>query len=372
MPHVDLTLPHHRYRIHIEPGLLSRLGELVRSVAPHKKAAVLVDANIAATLGARAKASLAAAGYDTLLHAIDAGEQHKNLDTVRQMYDVLIDAKLERKSPVIALGGGVMGDSVGFAAATYLRGVPFIQCPTTLLAMVDASVGGKVGVNVPRGKNLIGAFYQPNLVAIDIDSLDSLPPRELRCGLAECVKHGVIRDAARFNWLQRVVPAVLRGDKPTLVELVQWNVQIKANVVMADEKETGERAHLNFGHTFAHAIEATTGYGDGGYYHGEAVALGMVAATRLAIDRGLCPPTLLSQLVKLLGDIGLPTHAADLPPTPRLMEAMRLDKKVASGKLRLVLPRQLGEVVIDDTSSDEAIAAAWQTLRQPQSVTVPA
>ena len=202
-------------------------------------------------------------------HVLPGGEASKNLDSVRALYDVLLERRLERGSPVIALGGGVTGDMVGFVAATYLRGVPFVQCPTTLLAMVDSSVGGKVGVNVPQGKNLIGAFHQPVAVIADTLALRTLPARELRCGLAECIKHAVIRDPKLFAWTRANMPSLLALDADALAELVARNVAIKAAVVTEDEKETGVRAHLNFGHTFAHAIEAVTGYGV--ILHGEAV-----------------------------------------------------------------------------------------------------
>ncbi len=362
MAKVQLNLPHHQYTIHIEPGLLSKLGDLVRDVAPHERAALLADGNVFyEPFGEKATASLKKANYDLVTDTIDPGEEHKTLDTVRNLYDVLVNARLERKSPVIALGGGVTGDMVGFVAASYLRGVPFVQCPTTLLAMVDASVGGKVGVNLPQGKNLIGAFHQPHVVVIDTDTLGTLPLRELRCGLAECVKHAVIRDPDLFDWLEQSLDAILAFDAKTLVELVRRNVAIKAEVVMADEKESGQRAHLNFGHTFGHAIEAQSGYGH--YHHGEAVSLGMVAATRLAVDRDLVGADVLDRLIGLLNRIGLPTRAADLPPTERLIASMQLDKKVSGSRIRLILPDALGSVALVDDINHDAIAAAWETLR---------
>ena len=249
---IEINLPHHRYEVRIEPGAIASLGKWAQEVAPHKYAALISDQAVADTHGAATAQSLSQAGYDVLTHTIPSGERQKNLETVRRLYDLLVDARFERKSPVIALGGGVVGDTAGFVASTYLRGVTFIQCPTTLLAMVDASVGGKVGVNLPQGKNLIGSFYQPNLVVADTNTLSTLPTRELKCGLAECVKHAVIRDAELFDWIDLHIQAILSQDPQTLVELVSRNVAIKAAVVMADEKETGERAHLNFGHTFAH------------------------------------------------------------------------------------------------------------------------
>lgn len=363
---VQVDLPHHRYGVHVGAGLLTQLGPMCRAVASHRRAALIADSNVPSCWADQALASLRQAGYDVVFHAGRTGEENKTLDHVRELYDVLLNARLERKCPVIALGGGVTGDTVGFVAATYLRGVPFVQCPTTLLSMVDASVGGKVGVDVPQGKNLIGAFHQPSLVLADVATLSTLPPRQLRCGLAECVKHGVIRDASLMQWIARQAQAIGSLQMAVLEELVMRNVAIKAAVVMADEKESGERAHLNFGHTFAHAIESTTGFGRGdGWQHGEAVALGMVAATRLAVARRLCPADLLDQLLALLKAVGLPTFSDLLPPTDELIRAMRMDKKVADGRIRLVLPRAVGQIIIDDQSSMDQIACAWESLGQP-------
>lgn len=362
MTTVKLNLPHHHYEIRIESGALDHLGAWVRQAAPHERSALLHDAALPSSHTSSALRSLESAQWRVTAHAVDSGEPNKSLETVKSLYDVLLDAKLERRSPVIALGGGVTGDTVGFVAATYLRGVPFIQCPTTLLAMVDASVGGKVGVNMPQGKNLIGAFYQPKLVVIDTLTLKTLNQRELRCGLAECVKHAVIRDGELFDFLEENLDNILSLDTDTLVELVRRNVAIKAAVVMEDETESGVRAHLNFGHTFAHAIEATRGYGE--YHHGEAVSLGMLAATRLAADAGRCDAALLQRLTTLLDRIGLPTSADDLAPTEQLVETMRVDKKVADGRIRLVLPDGLGAVSIVSDTPTEAMAAAWQSLRK--------
>ncbi|NJL31802.1 MAG: 3-dehydroquinate synthase [Phycisphaerales bacterium] len=356
-----MTFPQHQYAVHVAPGLLADTGRLVREVLPHDRAAMFMDATVAPLHGPALQKSLAKAGYQVVVQNVPSGEEYKNLDTVRGMYDLMLDAKLERKSPVVALGGGVLGDTAGFVAATYLRGVPLVQVPTTLLAMVDSSVGGKVGVNVPQGKNLIGAFHQPAVVVVDPQTLLTLPMRELRCGLAECVKHGVIRRPDKFQWLSEQLEQVMCMDVETLAELVDWNVRIKADVVMKDEKETGERAHLNFGHTFGHAIEATAGYGT--FHHGEAVALGMVAATTLAVNIGRCDKSVLHDLVSLLERIGLPVRAGNLPATGVLMEAMTLDKKVASGVIRLVLPVRMGEVVVVKDTPLAEIAKAWEAIR---------
>ncbi|MBI1373848.1 MAG: 3-dehydroquinate synthase [Phycisphaera sp.] len=360
MATVNVNLPHHTYDVIIEPGALQRLGQIVRALAPQKRAALLGDGEVMNIYGGAAVESLKAAGYDVTTGAIPTGEENKNLDTVRKLYDVMLNDRLERRSPVIALGGGVNGDTVGFVAATYLRGVPFVQCPTTLLAMVDASVGGKVGVNVPQGKNLIGAFYQPVVVVIDPMVLQTLPPRELRCGLAECIKHGVIRDESLCTWIADNVAKIQALDMKTMTDLVARNVAIKAAVVQADEKESGERAHLNFGHTFAHAIEATAGYGT--YHHGEAVSIGMVAAAQMAADLGMCDASVHTRIVELCNAVGLPT-SGELPDTDTLMDAMRLDKKVADAKIRFVLPDAMGHVVIRNDIDDAAVRAAWETVR---------
>jgi len=361
MPSVSVVFPAHRYAVVIEPNALDRLGECVRAVAPASRAALFVDPAVSETLAPRAHAALERAGYGVVVHVLAGGEASKSLDSVRVLYDVLLERRLERGAPLIALGGGVTGDMVGFVAATYLRGVPFVQCPTTLLAMVDSSVGGKVGVNVPQGKNLIGAFHQPLAVVADTLALRTLPARELRCGLAECIKHAVIRDPSLFAWTKVKMRALLAQDAVALAELVARNVSIKAAVVMEDEKETGVRAHLNFGHTFAHAIEAVVGYGE--ILHGEAVALGMLAATTLAASAGLCAADLRQEVEEIVALTGLPVRA-NLPDDARLLAAMALDKKVARARIRFVLPTRLGCVEVHDDLEPEAIRVAWASIRQ--------
>lgn len=360
MPTVPVVFPQHRYDVAIEPGALERLGERVRAVAPASSAALFVDPALRGSLAPLARASLEASGYAVTEHVLPGGEESKNLDGVRALYDVLLARRFERRAPLIALGGGVTGDMVGFAAATYLRGVPFVQCPTTLLAMVDSSVGGKVGVNVPQGKNLIGAFHQPVSVVADPRALVGLPLRELRCGLAECIKHAVIRDPSLFAWTRERMPALLARDADALAELVARNVAIKAAVVMEDEKETGVRAHLNFGHTFGHAIEASVGYG--AILHGEAVGLGMLAATTLAAASGLCDPELRAEVESLVASAGLPVRAR-LPDDERLLAAMALDKKVSRARIRFVLPTRLGAVELRDDLEPDRIRVAWASIR---------
>ena len=360
MPAVPVALPHHRYDVVIEPGSLESLGARVRAVAPASSAFLVFDRALEASHLPRARASLEAAGYETTCVPFAGGEEHKTLDTVHGLYDVLLAQRFERRSPVIAFGGGVLGDTAGFAAATYLRGVPFVQCPTTLLAMVDSSVGGKVGVNVPQGKNLIGAFYQPVAVVADPLVLRTLPARELRCGLAECIKHALIRDPALFDWTREHMPKLLALDPDSLAQLVARNVAIKAAVVIEDEKETGVRAHLNLGHTFGHAIEATVGYGR--ILHGEAVGLGLLAAATLAGELGVAARSLRAEVEDVVGRAGLPRRV-ELPADARLAEAMALDKKVAAGRVRFVLPERVGSVVIRDDAAPEAVSRAWASIR---------
>jgi 3-dehydroquinate synthase len=369
MARVEIELPHHRYEVIIEPGVLANLGGITASLARHARCALFGDANVLALHGAAARASLEAADYEVVVGEIAPGESNKTLASIERIYDVLLDARLERGSPLIALGGGVTGDMVGFAAATYLRGVPFVQCPTTLLAMVDSSVGGKTGVNVAQGKNLIGAFYQPVAVVADPWVLGSLPVRELRCGLAECIKHGVIRDESLFEFIEQNVGVFLSAAEDTasataaadtMAELVRRNVEIKASVVIEDEKERGVRAHLNFGHTFAHAIEATAGYGE--IQHGEAVALGMRAATRVAAELGICDASVQGRLSDLCEAGGLPTRI-ELASDDVLQGAMRHDKKVVGSRVRFVLPTRIGEVVLRDDVPPECITAGWAEIR---------
>jgi 3-dehydroquinate synthase len=360
MPLVPVTLPHHRYAVVIEPGALGELGERVRAVAPAAQALLVFDRALEASQLPRARESLEAAGYETVCAPFAGGEESKTLATVQELYDVLLGRRFERRSPLIALGGGVLGDTVGFAAATYLRGVPFVQCPTTLLAMVDSSVGGKVGVNVPQGKNLIGAFHQPVSVVADPLVLRSLPPRELRCGLAECIKHAVIADEALFAWTRSHMRELLALDPDALAQLIARNVAIKAAVVMEDEEETGVRAHLNLGHTFGHAIEAGVGFGR--ILHGEAVGLGLLAAATLAGELGVAPRELRAEVEDVVGRAGLPRRA-ELPDDARLFEAMALDKKVAAGRIRFVLPTRIGVVVIREGVAREAVSAAWASIR---------
>ncbi len=299
------------------------------------------------------ESSLAKTGRKIARVLVPDGESFKTLETLLQIHTRLLELGADRRTTLLAVGGGVIGDLVGFAAATYQRGIPFVQMPTTLLAQVDSSVGGKTGVNHPLGKNMIGAFYQPRAVVIDVGCLRTLPSRELSAGIAEVVKYGMIWDASFFTWLEQALAGLLSGDQTALVQAIRRSCEIKAAVVGRDERESGERAILNFGHTFGHAIEAGLGYGV--WLHGEAVAAGMVLATELSRRRVGSDSSLLDRLVSLLRQANLPTVAPDLGRR-RYLELMRHDKKADAGRLRLVLLRGLGDAQLVDDVPDDAIA----------------
>jgi 3-dehydroquinate synthase len=286
---------------------------------------------------------LAKAGFAPTLITIPAGETAKSLKTVEACYNQLAAQRLERKSCIVALGGGVVGDLAGFVAATYLRGLAFVQVPTTLLAQVDSSVGGKVGFNLKAGKNLVGAFYQPRLVLCDLDTLASLPTREYRAGLAEVIKYGIIYDAGLFQRLERDLPKLLRRDPRTLAAVVARCCEIKADVVRQDETESGLRAILNFGHTIGHALEAISHYGK--YLHGEAIAIGQVAAAYLSAQLLGLPAREVDRIESILHHAGLPTQVKlNAPQRQKLLAAMKLDKKVSDGVVKFVLARRIGAV----------------------------
>jgi 3-dehydroquinate synthase len=286
------------------------------------------------------------------------GESHKTLANVSRILDVLVANRFGRDSTVVALGGGVVGDMAGFAAACYQRGVSFVQVPTTLLAQVDSSVGGKTGVNHPGGKNLIGAFHQPILVLADTRTLISLPPRELRAGIAEVIKYGLICDAAFFGWLETHMDDLLAGDPTALAHVIHRSCEIKAEIVGRDEREQGERALLNLGHTFGHAIEAATAYTQ--WLHGEAIGAGLLMAAAMSHHCGLMTSDEVSRVRNLVGRAGLPTRIDAVSPESAL-EHMRIDKKVQSGRIRLILLRKIGEAFL---TADYSEAALERTLRE--------
>ncbi len=304
---------------------------------------------------------LEAVGIATTLAVVPPGEASKSLEGAAGLYDALVRMRADRHTAVVALGGGVVGDLAGFAAATYARGIPLLMVPTTLLAQVDSSVGGKVGVNHPGAKNIIGAFHQPSGVWVDTETLRTLPDRELRCGLAEVVKYGVILDPEFFDELEDQVEAILARDPRALRSIVARSCRLKASVVERDEREeTGLRAVLNFGHTVAHAIEAVAGY-DGPYQHGEAVAVGMAAEARLAERMGWIGPDAVGRIERLLVRLGLPTAAPGLD-ADRLIDAMTRDKKNRGGRIRFVLPRAIGRVELTDGPEAAEVRAVLATV----------
>jgi 3-dehydroquinate synthase len=340
---VNVPLGTRSYSILIGQKLLSRLGSECRKLQLGRRCALISDRNVMPRFGALTERSLKAAGFDPVRIGVPAGETAKGLKTVQRCYDELAAHRLERKSFIVALGGGVVGDLAGFVAATYLRGVPFVQVPTTLLAQVDSSVGGKVGVNLSAGKNLVGAFHQPRLVLCDLDALKKLPSREFRAGLAEVIKYGIIYDADLFHRIERDLPSLLKLSPKILEAVVARCCEIKADVVGQDETETGLRAILNFGHTLGHAIENSVGYGK--YLHGEAISIGQIAAAHLSASLLGLPAADAERIRGIFARTGLPTGIRlTSAQCSRLFDAMKLDKKVSAGEIKFVLADRIGKV----------------------------
>jgi len=357
---LNVALGARSYPIHIGEDTLDRLPEVLRGVGARGAVGLVTDTQVGLLHGARVEALVAAAGFRCVTYTMPAGEEHKRLDEIEKMCGCFLDGGLDRSSLIIALGGGVPGDMAGFAAAVFMRGVPFVQIPTTIVAQVDSSVGGKTGVNHPLSKNSIGAFHQPRAVIIDMALLRTLPERELRAGLAEVIKHGVIADAALFAYMEERRDAVLGMDLEALRVPIVRSCEIKSVIVAEDETEQGRRANLNYGHTFGHAIEVVTDFAR--FLHGEAVALGMCAAAALARDLGMVDDGFVARQRRCLAAYGLPTAWAELPVEDTL-RAMRKDKKVRAGTMKFILPTALG-VVVQRTDVDEAQArAALEALR---------
>jgi 3-dehydroquinate synthase len=351
---IPVYLPDTSYDILIAPGSLSELGAEMSALKLGKKVLVISNPEIFDYYGETVVTSLEKAGFEVYHHLIPAGENSKTLAEIERVYDTALDRRLERSSTMVALGGGVIGDMTGFAAATWLRGIHFVQVPTSLLAMVDASVGGKTGVNHPKGKNLIGAFYQPRLVLIDSDVLKTLSDREFRAGMAEVIKYGIIWDADLFDRLE-AAPALdtFSHLDPELLQLIiTRSCQSKADVVCEDEKESGVRAILNYGHTIAHAIESLTGYTE--INHGEAVGMGMVAAGAIAQKLGLWREEEAQRQNALIRKAGLETT---MPPLniEEVLHTLTTDKKVKAGKVRFILPTAIGTVEISDQVPPEVL-----------------
>ena len=330
------------YPIHIGSGLLTR-AELIQAHVPRGRVAIVTNTTVAPLYLDKLQQTLQALNVGSVVVILPDGEEYKNAATLNTIYDALLKNRCERTTPLIALGGGVIGDMAGFAAATYLRGVPFIQIPTTLLAQVDSSVGGKTGINHPLGKNMIGAFYQPQLVLADTDTLNTLPDNELSAGIAEVIKYGLIRDLPFLDWLEQNLDKLLARDTAALQYAIARSCKNKAEVVAADERESGERALLNLGHTFGHAIESGMGYGN--WLHGEGVAAGTVMAADLSQRLGWISAQEVARIRKLFERARLPVVAPDLG-VDKYLEWMGLDKKVEGGKMRFVLLKQVGHAVV--------------------------
>ncbi len=362
MSTVRVELGDRSYDVVVEPGARRDAASRIRAVTPASGALIIADDAVADTHAADVRASF---GCSPSVVTLPADEKHKSLDAVRTIYDAALQTRLERRGVMVAVGGGVVGDIAGFAAATYLRGVDVVQLPTTLLAMVDASVGGKTGVNFPLpdgelGKNLIGGFWQPRLVLADPETLATLPPRDFRCGLAECVKHAVIADAALLDQIERDADAILTLQPDALTTLIHRCVAIKAEVVAADERESGRRALLNLGHTFAHAIEPIAALD---LRHGEAVSIGLAAAAHVAVERGDLDAADARRVADLLARLELPVRLPDHAPAPDVLRAaMAFDKKVVDGRIRLVLPRGIGDAFMTDDTPEDLIDRAWRAV----------
>lgn len=354
---VPVSLGDRSYTIEIGAGLLAsgRAAESVASLAKGKRICLVTHPGLT-VYAAPLQQGLEARGFQVALVTVPPGERTKNLNAVARLYTAFLDAGLDRKSLVVALGGGVLGDLVGFAAASYLRGVRFVQIPTTLLAQVDASVGGKTGVDLPQGKNLVGAFHQPGAVIVDLDTLKTLPARELRAGLAEVIKYGIIYEAAFFDAVTADLPGLLRRDAEALARAIARSCEIKAEVVAQDETEQGLRAILNFGHTVGHAIEAITRYRR--YKHGEAVAIGMVSASLIGEEFGVTPPEVTQRLTATLTAAKLPVAFPDDIDAGAILEAAQRDKKTEAGRLRFVLAEKIGTVFVTGDVPAQAVRAA--------------
>lgn len=345
---VTVATPDSRYDILIGGGLTGDVASW-QGLPKAAQAVIVTNPTVDALHGAALRRALAPLYPRVTTLALPDGEVHKDWPTLTLIFDHLLREGCDRKTVLFALGGGVVGDITGFAAATYMRGVPFVQVPTTLLAQVDSSVGGKTAINHPAGKNMIGAFYQPRRVLCDLDTLDTLPPRELAAGLAEVIKYGPIADAAFLDWIDTNLDALLARDRAALAHAVRRSCEIKAWVVGQDERESGLRAILNFGHTFGHAIEAGLGFGE--WLHGEAVGCGMVMATELSAALGLVPPAFVERLSRIVARAGLPVRGPALGAA-RYLELMRVDKKAEGGEIRFVVIESVGRAALRPAPDD--------------------
>lgn len=350
---LTVNLGANSYDILIDSGSLPRLGQRCAEAGLCGSVALITNTTVSSLYGQIARAALEQAGNRVVTIEIPDGEKFKNSATLNSVYDALIEGGIDRKSFIVALGGGVVGDLAGFAAATYLRGIPFVQVPTTLLAQVDSSVGGKTAIDHPRGKNLIGAFYQPQLVLIDTDTLKTLPEREFRAGLAEVAKYGVVFDHSFFEFLEHNIGAILELERNALQHVIMRCCQLKASVVEQDEKESGLRAILNYGHTLGHAIETGAGYGL--LVHGEAVAIGMVLAARISLAHGHCSQEDIDRIERLLTAFGLSL----VPPIvghDSLFAALVTDKKSRGGAISFICNKGIGGYVVEKHTAEQLVS----------------
>ena len=355
METVNVNLGERSYPIYVGAGILDNLGQQLQKSGLAGKVAVVTNPTVAQLYLDAVHASLDDVGFEVVPILVPDGEEHKTFKSLTTIYDRLIAERCERKSSVLALGGGVIGDLAGFAAATYLRGVPYVQVPTTLLAQVDSSVGGKTGVNHENGKNLIGAFYQPKLVLIDVKVLASLPRRELVAGLAEVIKYGIIEEPLLFRELEKNLAKIIALDRELLQRVIVTSCSIKARIVETDEREENQRAVLNFGHTIGHALEAATDYRE--FLHGEAVGIGMVKATMLSVQHSFCDQQTFERILKIIKHAGLPSEIpAGLSPQS-VIKAMQLDKKATGGRIKFVMSEGIGKTRFHWLSPGEVLAA---------------
>ena len=354
MQRLNIDLGERSYEILIGPGIRRRAGEFLKAVFKPSRIVIITHPSINELYGAEVAENFAAQGWTTDIIEIPEGESSKSLTQAEKLYDHLLELNCDRKSVLVALGGGVIGDLVGLIAATYQRGIPFVQMPTTLLSQVDSSVGGKTAVNHPKGKNMIGAFYQPLLVVADLETLATLPVREYRAGLAEIVKYGVISDAKFFEFLETRHKDILNLDHDCLSHIIETSCAIKAEVVEKDERESHYRMILNFGHTLGHVVESLTGYTR--YIHGEAVAIGMVRAAELSVTTKRCSAEIPTRLKNLLLKLGLPVEMPDLD-TSAVIESLYHDKKTMNHKIKFILVKEIGSIeIVDQVSEGEILA----------------
>jgi 3-dehydroquinate synthase len=358
MHDISVKLGARSYRIVVDAGILGRVGPELKGLGVGAKVALFSDAGILARLGGPVRGSLAAAGFDVTVVELPAGEAAKTVEVASRGWDALLAAGLDRGSTVVALGGGAVGDLAGFVAATYMRGINFVQLPTTLLAQVDAAIGGKTAIDHPRAKNLVGAFHQPRLVLVDPAALTALPEREFRSGLAEVVKHGIVLDADYFADLEKNRVALLAREVETLTRVVAGSCRLKASVVERDEQEAELRAVLNYGHTIGHAVEAVTGYAR--WTHGEAVSLGIAAEARLAERLGVGSRETATRQIELLRAVGLPVRDSGAAPSA-VLEALGRDKKSREGRVPFVLAPEIGRFTVVFDVPREAVL---ETLRE--------